>query len=624
KQHEIAGDRRLPCTGRLKVDWRRETHGRRHLNPVGRHLLRARHADLIDATVHLPVVAEDLRDLRRVDAEGAGGWRRRGRRKRRRAECERGVERRGEPHRRAAPRDVHVQYARCFMQQVVVQGGLRDPAFLELAQHRCDFALEQHQIPHHHRLGIAHLLERDPGAEGQRGLDRHAGGGDVQVTARQPRSVRRIGIEGYGDAHRRLRNPRPWRTDRRACRGVHATAPAAPNAKVGWPSSCTVRLPARSEWPMVHREAPPLVAVRWLRLAPLLAVCSCNDGPASPLNESQALAVATFGLAPGVVVYAAGASGDVAPIRTIAGANTVLSNATGIARDAAGNLYVTNPPLTPPSGGSVTVYAPGAVGNAAPIRTIAGEGTGLDHPVGVALDTAGNVYVPNTYTVTGYPPGASGNVAPIRTIESSSQVAGIALDDAGHLYVTNAGGYLANAGSVKVYAAGASGNAIPIRTIAGCHTAIGYPWGPRGVALDAAGNLYVAAHIPAFGITVYAATATGNVAPIRTISGVHTRLVFPTGIAVDAGDRLYVANEGQNGNYASVTVYAPGATGDATPTAMITGSFLTGPSYPQGIAVDAGGRLYIADSVYPAGKIRVYAPHSTGKFAPTATIEGGD
>ena len=98
---------------------------------------------------------------------------------------------------------------------------------------------------------------------------------------------------------------------------------------------------------MVHREAPPLVAVRWLHLAPLLAVCSCNDGPASPLNESQALAVATFGLAPGVVVYAAGASGDVAPIRTIAGANTVLSNATGIARDAAGNLYVTNPPLTP-------------------------------------------------------------------------------------------------------------------------------------------------------------------------------------------------------------------------------------------------------------------------------------
>src|SRR5437660_738946 len=416
---------------------------------------------------------------------------------------------------------------------------------------------------------------------------------------------------------------------------------------------------------MVHREAPPLVAVRWLHLAPLLAVCSCNDGPASPLNESQALAVATFGLAPGVVVYAAGASGDVTPIRTIAGANTVLSNATGIARDAAGNLYVTNPPLTPPSGGSVTVYAPGAVGNAAPIRTIAGEGTGLDHPVGVALDTAGNVYVSNTYTVTVYAPGASGNVAPIRTIESSSQVGGIALDTPGNLYVASrdvitvyatangnatpirtisgsntglgcpaglgldAAGelYVANpcGGSITVFAAGADGNATPTRTIIGSNTGLN---GASGIALDDAGHLYVTnagGYLANAGsITVYAAGASGNVAPIRTISGVHTRLVFPTGIAVDAGDRLYVANEGQNGNYASVTVYAPGATGDATPTAMITGSFLTGPSYPQGIAVDAGGRLYIADAVYPAGKIRVYAPDSTGKFAPTATIEGGD
>src|SRR5439155_234425 len=582
KQHEIAGDRRLPCTGRLKVDWRRETHGRRHLNPVGRHLLRARHADLIDATVHLPVVAEDLRDLRRVDAEGAGGWRRRGRRKRRRAECERGVERRGEPHRRAAPRDVHVQYARCFMQQVVVQGGLRDPAFLELAQHRCDFALEQHQIPHHHRLGIAHLLERDPGAEGQRGLDRHAGGGDVQVTARQPRSVRRIGIEGYGDAHRRLRNPRPWRTDRRACRGVHATAPAAPNAKVGWPSSCTVRLPARSEWPMVHREAPPLVAVRWLRLAPLLAVCSCNDGPASPLNESQALAVATFGLAPGVVVYAAGASGDVAPIRTIAGANTVLSNATGIARDAAGNLYVTNPPLTPPSGGSVTVYAPGAVGNAAPIRTIAGEGTGLDHPVGIALDAASNVYVSNTYTVTVYAPGASGNVAPIRTVESSSQVGGIALDTAGNLYV--AGGDV-----ITVYAT-ANGNATPIRTISGSNTGLGCP---AGLGLDAAGELYVAN--PCGGsITVFAAGADGNATPTRTIIGSNTGLNGASGIALDDAGHLYVTNAGSYlANAGSVKVYAAGASGNAIPIRTIAGchTAIGYPWGPRGVALDAAGNL---------------------------------
>ena len=106
--------------------------------------------------------------------------------------------------------------------------------------------------------------------------------------------------------------------------------------------------------------------------------------------------------------------------------------------------------------------------------------------------------------------------------------------------------------------------------------------------------------------------------------GGNTRLVFPTGIAVDAGGRTYVANKGSNGNYVSVTVYAAGATGNATPIAMIAGSFPNGLQYPQGIAVDAGGKVYVADGVYPAGKIWVYTPDATGKFAPAATIAGAN
>src|SRR5438034_4321005 len=48
-----------------------------------------------------------------------------------------------------------------------------------------------------------------------------------------------------------------------------------------------------------------------------------------------------------VTVYAAGASGNVAPIATIGGSsstdNTGLNYPVGIARDGAGRLYVTNP-----------------------------------------------------------------------------------------------------------------------------------------------------------------------------------------------------------------------------------------------------------------------------------------
>lgn len=562
---------------------------------------------------------------------------------------------------------------------------------------------------------------------------------------------------------------------------------------------------------MFDRRPPSLVTLRLLRIAPLLAVCSCHEGPTSPVNGTQTLAVTNFSLVSGVLVYAAGATGDVSPIRTITDRNTVLSNAAGIARDGAGNLYVTNPPLDPGGGGSIVIYAPSANGNAGPTRTIAGDSTGLDHPVGIALDTAGSVYVSNTYTVTVYAAGASGNVTPVRTIPSASEVGGIALDRAGNLYISNregiavyattngtatairtiagsntgldcpagmgldgagelyvanpcggsivvfaaaadgnaiptrtiAGsntgldgpsgialdgarnvyatnaGYATNVGSVTVYAAGTSGNTIPTRTIVGCHTGIGYPWGPRGVALDAAGNLYVAAHIPAFAImvyaaassgnatlsstitgcqsglngpmgiardaagtlyvanhlsgtitvyaagasgnvapirtiagantglsspngvaldaasnlyvanwpgsiTVYASGATGNVAPIRTISGFNTRLVFPMGIAVDAAGRIYVANEGSNGNGAGVTVFAPGVTGNAAPTAIIAGTPRSGPFYPQGIAVDAGGTIYVTDAAYPTPTIRIYALDESGKFAPAAAIAGGN
>jgi DNA-binding beta-propeller fold protein YncE len=39
---------------------------------------------------------------------------------------------------------------------------------------------------------------------------------------------------------------------------------------------------------------------------------------------------------------------------------------------------------------SVTVYAQSANGNVAPLRTIAGAATGLDAPFGVAVDTVNN------------------------------------------------------------------------------------------------------------------------------------------------------------------------------------------------------------------------------------------
>jgi hypothetical protein len=62
-----------------------------------------------------------------------------------------------------------------------------------------------------------------------------------------------------------------------------------------------------------------------------------------------------------------------------------------------------------------------------------------------------------------------------------------------------------------------------------------------GLALDAADDLYVAnENTPS--IAVYASGSTGNVTPLRTIAGTNTRLVDPTGIALDPSGCLSVAN----------------------------------------------------------------------------------
>ncbi len=275
------------------------------------------------------------------------------------------------------------------------------------------------------------------------------------------------------------------------------------------------------------------------------------------------------------------------PTATIAGSHTGMNGPQGIAVDATGRLYVAD------IGGhnAIMVYAPGATGNIAPAATIAGSNTGLSYPEGVALDAGGQLYVTNSipfpadsYSVTVYAPGATGNVAPVATIAGSNTglngPVGIAVDATGRLYV-------ANANSISIYSAGATGNAAPLATIQGSSTGLDQ-LRPTGIAVDASGNVYVTHFVQCFdptytathgeSVLVFAAGATGNATPIARIEGSNTGLDGSTGIAVDAAGLLYVANTTECPYYqdwpahpGSITVYAPGATGDALPIARIAG-----------------------------------------------------
>lgn len=254
------------------------------------------------------------------------------------------------------------------------------------------------------------------------------------------------------------------------------------------------------------------------------------------------------------------------PIGFLAGPATGLSNPAAVTLDKAGNRYVANGVTA-----SVTVYAPGASGNAAPSRTISGDATTLVGPRSVAVADDGTLYVGDlfgvgTNKVAVFAPGANGNVAPLRVIAGDQTglawPSGLALDSAGRLFVANREG-----DSVTVYIPGASGNASPLRTIAGASTGLD---GPSGVALRGDNTVHVV-NSGSESVSTFPAGASGNVSPTRTIVGANTGLDSIYGLALDSRNNIYVANSGFGGPGA-ISVFAPAAQGNVAPLIRLTGA----------------------------------------------------
>ncbi|AUT75687.1 hypothetical protein C2L64_45950 [Paraburkholderia hospita] len=287
-----------------------------------------------------------------------------------------------------------------------------------------------------------------------------------------------------------------------------------------------------------------------------------------------------------VNVYDDKAVGDAVPVRSIHGPSTGFDGVVDVVLDSLGNLYVGN---AAPS--TITVYTSTADGDAAPIRIIRGGNTGLAIPGSLAIDSADNLYVLNTggvpshRKITVYGPGASGDVAPIRTLTGIQvgdigNLNGIAIDNFDNLYLSQDD----MPRIISVYPPGANGSVAPIRTISGGSTGLAIP---SQMAFDSFNNLYVSDGID---ILVFDPGASGDAAPIRKISGPSTGIVDDFDLAVDAAGLVYVGNFPTDLSAGSVTVYSAGASGDAAPIRTISG-------IDTGIGVPSGG---IAISKEPA------------------------
>ena len=298
-----------------------------------------------------------------------------------------------------------------------------------------------------------------------------------------------------------------------------------------------------------------------------------------------------------VLQLAKTASGSVAPVSTITGPANVIFDA--LAEDGAGNLYVGgytyNNDSTGRSGpGAINIleYSAGATGTATPLRNISGAGTGLqlaanNYISSLDVDGAGNLYVAAPVGVSGleyqgisvFASSANGNAAPARVIAGTLTTMGlapkqIAVTSTGVLYVHSSG--VTPPDSVLVFGAAATGNVAPMATLGGSNTGL---YTIRGLALDSAGNIYVMslakptstlANSAVPSILVFAAGSTGNVAPMRTISGSATTMIFGGQLRVDSAGNIYVVDQ------ETILKFAPGASGNVAPVSTVSSSaFIT-------------------------------------------------
>ena len=323
------------------------------------------------------------------------------------------------------------------------------------------------------------------------------------------------------------------------------------------------------------------------------------------------------------------------------GTNARFSTPLDVTVDGAGNLYVADGgnnlirKVVPQGTNWVVTTLAGLGGNYGSTEE-RGQNARFAGPSGIAVDSAGNVYVadqinstirrisPNQDVTTlaglaGYEGSANGTNSDARFALPH----GIAVDRSGNLYV-------ADSWANTLRKVTPTGTNWVVTTLAGRVEPLGNGgsedgtgsaarfFHPKGVAVDGAGNVYVADALngtirkvtPAGVVTTFA----GSAGFFGTANGTGSaaRFNFPTSVAVDSTTNIYVADTWNHTirkvTPARVVTTLAGMPGNAGSTDG-TGNAARF-NYPSGVAADSTGNIYVADTynntirkVTPAGVV---------------------